>query len=172
MRMARRPIRPLVLAALGGALVTWALMGGQSGHSSSSLPAQNAVAGLVNSIRVGDPGACEMLTGSGQRDLVRLLGATQIEINTMRRRGFWVCGTVLTNASAAARARAMHPFLGIIGLSTDSRASGGYESSDDDDLEWNQTTSGTYAVIALHHDHLNGWRATSLRIQNACIHCS
>ena len=41
-----------------------------------------------------------------------------------------------------------------------------------DELEWNQTKSGTYAVIRLHRDNVGGWLATALRLQNTCVPCS
>jgi hypothetical protein len=163
----RRPIRPLVLAGLAGALVAYAFMGGLSGHSGSTLPAHNAAIGLVNSIRVGDPGACEMLTASGQRDLARVLGASQAGITEMQRRGLAACATVLANASPSTRMRAMAPFLGH-----DSQASGSAGTRDDDALEWNQRNSGTYAVIRLHRDIVHGWVGTSIRTHSSCLPCS
>ena len=165
----RRPIRPLVLASLAGALATYALMGGFSGDSGSTLPAQNAAIGLVNSVRVGDPGACEMLTASGQRDLARILGASQARITSMQRQGLWVCGTVLANAPPSVRAAAIAPFLG---RDQDSQSSGSVGATSDDALEWNQLNSGTYAVIRLHRDDNHGWLATSVRLQRTCLPCS
>lgn len=90
-------------AALVGGLVTYALMGGFKGAESSGQPAQNLASGLVNSVRVGDPAACEMLTASGQSDLVRLLGASPSRVATLTAQRMDVCATVLVNASQAAR---------------------------------------------------------------------
>ena len=162
----------MVMAALAGAVAMYAVIGGYSGHSGSTLPAQNAAIGLVNSIRVGDPGACEMLTASAQRDLARILGASQARIGNLRRQGLWVCGTVLHSASASTRARAMAPFLGITGIGKDSQSSGSVGPTGDDALEWNQTKSSTYAVILLHLDSVQGWLATAMRIRHTCRSCS
>jgi hypothetical protein len=39
-------------------------------------------------------------------------------------------------------------------------------------LEWNQTNSGTYAVIRLHRDSVHGWLGTSIRTHSSCLPCS
>jgi hypothetical protein len=161
----------LVAAALVGGLVTYALMGGFKGTESSGLPAQNLASGLVNSVRVGDPAACEMLTPSGQSDLVRLLGASPSRVATMTARHMDVCATVLVNAPPTARSHAMLPFLGVLGFSKDSSGNGG-STSGSDTVEWSQSTDGRYAVITLRNHGANGWLASSMRMHASCTACS
>jgi hypothetical protein len=158
----------LLVAGLIGGLVTFALMGGFKGSESSGLPAQNLASGLVNSVRVGDPAACEMLTSSGQADLVRLLGTSPTKAAALAAQGLAVCATVLVNASPSARRHAMRPFLGVIGLGN---SDGGGSATSGSDSEWSQTRDGRYAVVTLHNYGARGWLASSMRVEATCAAC-
>jgi hypothetical protein len=159
----------LLVAGLIGGLVTFALMGGFKGSESSDLPAQNLASGLVNSVRVGDPAACQMLTSSGQADLVRLLGTSPATAASLAAQGLAVCATVLVNASPSARRHAMLPFLGVIGFGT---SDGGGSTTSGSEIDWSETKDGRYAVVTLHNYGAQGWLASSMRVQANCRACN
>jgi hypothetical protein len=152
-----------------GALVTFALMGGFKGSVSSGLPAQNLASGLVNSVRVGDPAACEMLTSSGKADLVQLLGTSPTKASALAAQGLAVCATVLVNVSPAARRHAMLPFLGVIGFGN---ADAGGSATSGSEIDWSKTKDGRYAIVTLGNYGAHGWLASSMRVQAHCTPCN
>jgi hypothetical protein len=145
-------VRPLVVAAMLGALVTFLLMGGGS-SSSSSRPGQNITAGLIDAVRVGDPSACEMATAAAERELAGLLGRPNRD-----------CWLAVMRAPAETRAAAMRPFEGFDG--SGSVAESGGTDVGSRELDWSRTADGRYAVVAVRAHGVDGYLVDWLRIQD------
>lgn len=145
-------VRPLLVAAILGALATFLLMGGGS-SSSSSLPGQNITAGLIDAIRVGDPSACEMATPAAEREIAGLLGRSQRD-----------CWLAVMRAPAGTRGAAMRPFEGFDGSGSVAAAGGTDQGSRE--LDWSRTPDGRYAVVAVSSHGAGGWLVDSIRIQD------
>ena len=151
-------IRPLVVAALAGAFVTFLLMGGLR-MSTSSAPGQNIAAGMIDAVRVGDPNACTMATPAAAREIARMLGSSSD------------CQVAVARSSAQARAQAMRPFLGIVGLAVDSTG-GGSSAVGSREVDWSQLHDGRYAVMRVSSHGAEGYLVDAIRLQARCGDCS
>lgn len=162
-------IRALIAAAACGALVTFALMGGFGPNSVSGAPAQNVARGAIDGLRIGDPGACTAFTSSAQEEVALLLTARRGQVANLVGQGFEPCGTTLLNVSPKRRAQALAPFLGVLGYGGSRAGSSGNGSTA---VEWSELNDGTYAVVTLRHDSVEGWLVSSIRHQASCSVCS
>ena len=162
-------IRALIAGAACGALVTFALMGGFGPNSVSGAPAQNVARGAIDGLRIGDPGACTAFTSSAQEEVALLLTARRGQVANLVGQGFEPCGTTLLNVSPKRRAQALAPFLGVLGYGGSRGGSSGNGSTA---VEWSELNDGTYAVVTLRHDSVEGWLVSSIRHQASCSVCS
>ena len=165
-------IRALIAGAACGALVTFALMGGFGPNSVSGAPAQNVARGAIDVLRIGDPGACTAFTSSAQEEVALLLTARRGQVANLVGQGFEPCGTTLLNVSPKRRARAMAPFLGILGILGYGWSGGGSSGNGSTAVEWSELNDGTYAVVTLRRDSAEGWLVSSIRHQASCSVCS
>jgi hypothetical protein len=153
----------VALTALATAAVVGVLGCGAT-KNGSTLPALNIATGFIDAVRANDAsGACSMTTARARHDLARLLRQSGAPGGTQ------VCAQP-TIASREVRARAMRPFLGILGFTKDTK-SGGSSESGSKAIEWSQSATGRYAVVVITRHGADGLLVDSIRLEGSCSAC-
>jgi hypothetical protein len=132
--------------------------------SVSTLPAHNVATGFIDAFRVNDaPTVCFMTTAGARRDLARLLRQSGAPGGTN------VCAQP-TIASGTVRSTAIRPFLGILGSTRGTQATGSSDTPSKA-IEWSQLNDGRYAVVVVSSHGADGLLVDSIGLQASCSAC-
>ena len=154
----------LVVSALTVAAVLSACGAGVNVPTVTAGQGFKVAARLIDAVRANNASrVCSLTTAKARRDLARLLhkaGAPD-EVDVCAQR---------TIASRRIRAAAMRPFLGVLGVTKDTK-SGGNSQFGSESIEWSQSTAGLYAVVVVRRIGAKGLFVDSIRLEASCGVC-